>query len=81
MARRLLEGALDPAAPLYNSEKLTHGAAAKRHPVLGFLIEDGIGSLPIEQQAEQFIQRVQQSHGKAAADVLRDALAAAKETP
>ena len=79
MARRVLEAALDPQAPLSNSDKATYGHAAKRHPVLGFLIEDGVGSLPIEQQAELFILSVQQSHGKAAADVLRRELQTAKE--
>lgn len=83
MARRVLEHALDPAAPLSNSDKLTYGPTAQRHPVLGFLLEDGVGSLPVAQQAELFIKSVQQSHGKPAADLLRRELEATtqKEKP
>ena len=79
MARRLLEGALDPQAPLSNADRATFGHNAKRHPVLGFPLESGIGALPVEQQAAAFVADVERSHGKAAADVLRRELAAAKE--
>jgi hypothetical protein len=82
-ARSLIEHGLDPAAPLSNADRATFGHNAKRHPVLGFLIEDGVGSLPVEQQAAAFVMDVERSHGKAAADVLRRELEAAtqKEKP
>jgi negative regulator of replication initiation len=74
LVRRLLDAALDPQAALTNSEKLTHGAAAKRHAVLGFVIEDGRGALPVELQAQNFIADVARAYGEAAADVLRSEL-------
>jgi hypothetical protein len=79
MARKVLDSALDTAAPLSNADRATFGHNAKRHPVLGFLIEDGVGALPIEQQAEAFVKSVEASHGKPAADVLRRELQTAKE--
>jgi hypothetical protein len=63
--------------PLSVPESLVFGAAAKRHPVLGFVIEHGSGCLPIEEQARQHLQIVEHTQGKAAADALRVKVAAA----
>jgi CopG-like RHH_1 or ribbon-helix-helix domain, RHH_5 len=77
LARHLLDAAVQ--APLTNADRATFGPAAKRHPVLGFLIEDGRGSLPVEQQAQNFINEVAKHYGPQAAAVLQRELAAAKE--
>jgi hypothetical protein len=63
--------------PLSVPESLVFGADAKRHPVLGFVIEHGSGCLPIEEQARQFVQLIEHFQGKPAADALRVKVAAA----
>jgi hypothetical protein len=79
MARKVLEGALDPAAPISRADQLVYGHGARRHPTLGFILEDGVGSLSEAAQAENFIRDVERTHGSTAADLLRRELLAAKE--
>lgn len=61
----------DPTQPLSEMEKRVFGARARRHAITGFVLEDGIGALPIKQQARQHLQIIASTQGKAAATIMR----------
>ncbi len=68
---------IDPNEPLSLTEKQVFGANARRHPVLGFVIELGLGSLPVDDQAKNFIRDVEYYEGATAAEALRIKMKAA----
>lgn len=67
----------DPTPPLSVMEQLVFGADAARHP-LGFIIEQGSGALPIEQQAQNYIRMIEYTEGREAAQALATKLAASE---
>ncbi len=64
----------DPKDSLSPTDRLIFGSDAKRHPITGFVLEQGIGALPPEQQARNHLANVERFEGKAAADALRGRL-------
>lgn len=62
---------LDPMERLSEMEARVFGVNAKRHAVLGFIIEEGKGALPVPHQARNYLRTVEQTEGWAAADALR----------
>jgi len=70
---------IDPKRPLTSAEQITFGAKARRHPITGLPLEDGIGAAPIERQALLHCDVIEQQSGNAAADVMRRRLAEAKQ--
>ncbi len=62
---------LDPKLPLSLTEKAVFGADALRHPIAGFVIEQGKGALPVKAQLENYIRLVAHTEGKDAAESLR----------
>jgi hypothetical protein len=79
MAARLLPDLPSPDEPLTETEKHIWGFNARRHSVAGFVIEQSVGSHPIELQAELFCQNLERSHGPEAASAMRRRLAIAKK--
>jgi hypothetical protein len=65
---------INPKDPLNVTEKLVFGADAKRHPVLGFVIEQSERAEGIEQQVRNYISMVANTEGAAAAEACRTAL-------
>ncbi len=61
---------IDPHGKLSLTEQKVFGHDAKKH-ILGFVIEVGSGSLPVEQQAANYIRDVEYFEGPAAAEALR----------
>lgn len=68
---------IDPLSALSVTERHVFGPDARRHPLLGFVIEQGSGALPVDEQARQYVQIIEHTEGKAAADAMRVKLAAA----
>jgi hypothetical protein len=68
---------IDPSQPLSVTERHVFGADARRHPVLGFVIEQGSGAHPTDVQAELYIRGVERDDGPEAAAALRAKLHAA----
>jgi hypothetical protein len=62
---------IDPTEPLSTNEKLVFGVNAKRHPVLGFVVEEGSGAKPIAQQAENYIRTLKPAEQQAARAALQ----------
>ncbi len=60
------------------SERRVFGDRARRHPVTGMVLEDGIGAGPHDRQAAAHCALIEQRHGKVAADAMRKRLAEAK---
>lgn len=65
---------MKPTDPIRSVDKVVYGENVQRHPVLGFLIETGIGAASVERQAEMHCDMIEQQHGKAAADLMRKKL-------
>jgi hypothetical protein len=61
----------DPSHPLTVPEKLVFGADARRHPVAGFVIQQGVGSLSDDQQTEEFCRTIDAEEGRAAGNEMR----------
>jgi hypothetical protein len=61
----------DPLHPLTVPEKLVFGADARRHPVAGFVLEQGYGALSESAQAEQHCQTIDAEDGRAAGNEMR----------
>jgi hypothetical protein len=59
---------IDPKEPLSPTEKHVFGVDAKRHPVLGFVIEQGSGAESIAVQVENYIRMVANTEGADAAE-------------
>ena len=53
------------------AEKNVFGADVKLHPVTLLPLENGIGSLPIAQQAELHLVAIEKEQGKEVADAMR----------
>jgi len=62
---------LDSREPLNETEKHVFGPDAKRHPIAGFVIEQGSGAMPVDVQLAQYIAMVERTEGKEAAEQLR----------
>lgn len=62
---------LDPKEPLTIPEKHVYGADAKRHPIAGFVIEQGSGAMPVDVQLRNYLVMVEHVEGKEAAEQLR----------
>lgn len=62
---------IDPSHPLSVTERLVFGADARRHPVLGFVIQLGSGSHAPDVQAELYIRDVERGDGPEAGAALR----------
>jgi hypothetical protein len=69
----------DPKHELDETEKHVFGADAKRHPICGFVIEQGSGALAVELQAELFCQNLERTEGPQAAAAMRKKLQIAKK--
>jgi len=65
--------------PLSQMEQRTFGADAKRHAGYRMPLEQGVGALPANVQAQQHCYWIERQHGKAAADEMRKKLAAADQ--
>jgi hypothetical protein len=61
--------------PLSLTEMHVFGFDAQRHPLFGFVIEQGSGALPVEQQAENHIRAIERAEGPDAAVAARRRLA------
>jgi hypothetical protein len=62
---------MSPPNPLLSlPEAAVFGNDAVRHPA-GFVVEQGSGSLPVQQQLENHIRTVAQTEGSAAANAIR----------
>lgn len=72
---------INPKEPLSVTEKLVFGVDAKRHPVLGFVIEQSERAESVEQQVLNYISMVAQTKGAAAVEACRAALRAAEAPP
>jgi hypothetical protein len=76
----------DPRAPLTVEEKRIFGEHARRHPVTGFILEDGIDDKTSKQplsahyQALGHCKQIEETHGKDVADVYRAAVNALRGT-
>jgi hypothetical protein len=68
---------VDPSHPLSVTERHVFGTDARRHPVLGFVIEQGSGAHPPDVQAELYMRGVERDDGPEAAAALRAKLHAA----
>ena len=69
---------LDPTEALTPTECHVFGVDARRHPVLGFVVEQGHGALPERAQVELYVRQIEQTD-RAAADALRRRLAAVEQ--
>jgi hypothetical protein len=72
---------MNPDEPLSVLEKHTFGADAKRNPVTGMVLEQGVGAWPADQQALLHCQIIEERDGNAAADAMRRKLRAAAQPP
>jgi hypothetical protein len=79
MVVRLFPDLPAPDEPLTETEKHVFGFDAKRHPLCGFVVEQSVGSHPVELQAELFCQNLERSHGPEAASAMSRRLAIAKK--
>jgi hypothetical protein len=61
----------DLSHPLSVMEKNTFGHDAKRHPVIGFVLEQGSGAGTPDQQAENYCKSVDADEGRDAGNELR----------
>jgi hypothetical protein len=61
----------DPSHPLSVMEKNTFGHDAKRHPVTGFVLEQGYGAGTPDQQAENHCKMIDAEEGREAGNELR----------
>jgi hypothetical protein len=68
---------IDPSQPLSVTERQVFGTDARRHPVLGFVLECGSGCLDPAGQAENYCRIVERDEGPEAANALRAKLRAA----
>jgi len=54
------------------------GAGARKHPIAGFMIEQGSGPLPVEEQLANNVRKIEWTEGPDAVAVLRRKLADAE---
>jgi hypothetical protein len=62
---------IDPSRSLSITERQVFGTDARRHPVLGFVLECGSGCLDPAGQAENYCRTVERDEGPEAANALR----------
>ena len=72
---------IDPKEPISLTERAVYGHDARRHKVLGFVIEQGSGALHVDAQAENYISEVEAIEGRAAANALRAKLKRSAQPP
>jgi hypothetical protein len=61
----------DPSHPLTVMEKNTFGPDARRHQTTGYVLEQGYGALPENEQAELHCRIIDAEDGRAAGNELR----------
>jgi hypothetical protein len=61
----------DPSHPLTVPEKLVFGVDAQRHPITGYVLEQGYGALSENEQAELHCRIIDAEEGRAAGNELR----------
>jgi hypothetical protein len=61
----------DPSHPLTVMEMNTFGADARRHPITGYVLEQGYGAGSESEQAEQHCRTIDAEDGRAAGNKMR----------
>ena len=61
----------DPSHPLTVMEINTFGADARRHPITGYVLEQGYGARSENEQAEQHCRTIDAEEGRAAGNEMR----------
>jgi hypothetical protein len=61
----------DPSHPLTVMERNTFGDHAKRHPITGYVLEQGYGAGSESEQAEQHCRTIDAEEGRAAGNEMR----------